>query len=94
MKTNDVHVKTGHEPNKYFMPKYFDYVVNNYLHTCVFWSRLLLGDLQRHNPIYKTKCSTNSSENVRNYLTDNSTNGQIEDLFKIKKAFLLREGKI
>ena len=86
MKTNDVDVKTGHELNKYFMPKYFGYVVNNYLHTCVFWSRLLLGDLQRHNPINKTKCSTNSSENVRNYLTDNNTNNQIEDFFKIKKS--------
>ncbi len=85
MKTNAVVEQAGHELNKYFMPKYFDYVVNNYLHTCVLWSRLLLGDLRRHNPIYNTKCSTTSSTNARSYLIDNNTNGQIEDFFKIKK---------
>ncbi len=45
MKTNAVDEQAGHELNKYFMPKYFDCAVNNYVHTCVLWSRLLLRDL-------------------------------------------------
>ncbi len=87
MKTNAVDKQAGHELNKY-LPKYFDWIVNNYLHTCVLWSRLLLRDLQRHN----YKGSTTSSTNIRSYLIHNNTNSQIEDFFK--RTLLLKEGKI
>ena len=62
------------ELNKYFMPRYFNYVLKKYLPCCVLWSRLLLGDLRRFNCDYLPKtASSNLNPNHRNYLVDNNT---------------------
>ena len=78
-------VSTG-DLNKYFMPKYFDYIFKNYLPNCTLWLGLLLGDLQR----YKNTCNAESSHQynpfIRNSQVDNKTNAQVENFFKIKKS--------
>lgn len=78
------------ELNKYFMPRLFDYIAENYLPTCVLWSGLLLGDLGRYNAKYSIKCNTKRMPDLRNYQIDNNTNGEIEEFFKIKRTVLLK----
>lgn len=82
------------ELNKYFMPRLFDYIAENYLPTWVLWSGLLLGDLGRYNAKYSIKCNTKRMPDLRNYQIDNNTNGEIEEFFKIKKNSILLSAKI
>lgn len=77
-------VKSG-DLNKYFMPKYFDYIFMNYLPTCILWSGLLLGDLRRHNIGYSSKFFNSIRTLIRSSQVDNNTNGEVENFFKIKK---------
>ena len=70
--------------NKYFMPRYMNYVVVNYLPQCGLWSRLLLDNLKRHCTSYNIK-ENPSSIGVRSLNTYNNTNPQVEVFFKIKK---------
>ena len=83
-------VSTG-DLNKYFMPKYFDYIFKNYLPNYTLWSGLLLGDLQR----YKNTCNAESSHQynpfIRNSQVDSKTNAQVENFFKIKKSSSFKE---
>jgi hypothetical protein len=82
-KTNTLK-EVNSDRNKYYMPAFFDYVAKHYLPSCILWSNLLLGDLSRHNADYSSSANLAASA-VRNYSTDNQTNGEIEDFFKIKK---------
>ena len=71
--------------NKYFMPKYFDYILKNYLPSCTLWSGLLLGDLRRYNRTFSTPSNLQPIPDVRDSQVDNKTNAEVENFFKIKK---------
>ena len=83
-KTNKIE-ESSEDTNKYFMPRYFEYVVKNYLPSCLLWSNLLLGDLTRYNDEIAAISNLSPISSVRNYLKDNRTNGEVEDFFRIKK---------
>ena len=56
----------------------------NYLPQCGLWSRLLLGNLNRHSTSYNIK-ENPFKIGVRYLNTNENTNAQVEVLFKIKK---------
>ena len=74
------------ELNKYFMPKYFEYIFKNYLHNCTLWSGLLLGDMRRYNKVYDTNPSHPYKPAIRNSQVDNNTNAEVENFFKINTS--------
>ena len=75
--------------NKYFMPKYFQYIFTNYLPSCTLWSGLLLSDLRRYSESYVSKFYNHlSSPSTRTSQVDNNTNAEVELFFKeiVKKS--------
>jgi sentrin-specific protease 1 len=83
--TMETNKATNGDLNKYFMPKYFEYIFKNYLPNCTLWSGLLLGDVRRYNEAYGTKPNHPYNPAIRNSQVDNNTNAEVENFFKIKK---------
>ena len=69
--------------NRYYNPKYYDYLRNRKLPTATLWTNLCLGDLTRFNQQYE--CRTEAYQAAKNTSLQNKTSGQIEGLFSTLK---------
>eukprot|EP00794_Sanderia_malayensis_P018338 gene18338-20181_t len=80
----DMKISTALPVNRFYSPRYMEYLMNNKLPTATLWINLCLGDLTRFNAQeYKKKKV--SFFLARNTDVQNKTSGQIEGLFSTMK---------